>query len=237
MTRIRVALLMVLVGVAVLAASDATAHVRDGKGRFYFGGSTYNTDQPRNELPRRRYRSDPMSVIWRTAGQSVGTGDAISHTREHWRERFIPDRFPRGARMNLRETNPFCRDPQLVFMRGGPARQRYQTSDYYMSTNGTCGNQYHVRLWTSRIHADIFGPSHSFDWALTPIHHERVGGNFRHEIDLPFDQARFVYARVMESVHCVDRRFGIHPHSEGVQYGDGGGGYSGIISRISVNHC
>lgn len=236
--RNRLITVSVIIGVLLVGVlAQAHAHVQDSKRRLYFGASTYSTDQPRTERPRARYRSDPVSVVWRTPDLKIFTTSASNHTNEHWTERRIPRRFPRGAEMNRRDNNPFCTSPQLVFNRGSLyTHDGWEQSVRYMSTNGICGNQYHIRMWNSGVHRRLFGPEHGGDWVLAPIHHERVTFS-GHEIDLPFDQARFIYARVMSGAHCVDKRWRIHAYSAGVDYGDGSSGYSGLISRIGLRHC
>lgn len=255
---VRVQVIRFIVGMTVviaamtLTAIPASGHTRTQDGRWYFSGSTYNKDQDRSRPPQRANRTDPVTVIWRgPPGTTASVARALSHTQEHWRERYIPSRFPRGAFMKRRTANPACRDAQYIFMRRGNASRlgRWASSIAYMSTNGTCQNQYHIRMWSSGVHAGFFGTLHESEWVLAPIHHERVRiscgltGSFpnfvpgcrpRHKIDLPWDQARYIYYRTQRRAHCVDPLWAIHPESQGQRYSNYRN--SGIISRISFRH-
>lgn len=241
---------LVVLAATVLAAlgTSAQAHVKTDSGKWLFTGSTYRSN---SEPPRRAERSDPINVVWRgPSGAFASIAGAVSHIEADWRDRYVPGRYPRGARMRPRTNRP-CTDAQWVFLRRGSAANdgRAVTSTRYMSTNGLCLNQYHTRMWSSDVHASFFGEEHRNEWVLTPIHHERVALRCgfvgttgicrpRHRIDLSFDQARSVFVHAIKRSHCYDRKWAVHPESAGFPYapGDGIGPYSGIISRISFRH-
>lgn len=250
MPRIVLALTALTVFVSVLATKPALAHVKTSDGRWLFTGSTYRSDQDRTHPPNRTYRSDPISVIWRgPSGTDATVRRAQIHTEEHWRERRIPSNYPGGARMRVRNLNPFCRKAQYVFNRRGnsPNDGRWSSSVGYMSTNGACARQYHIRMFNSNVHGsdDFFGADHRNEWVLAPIHHERVvlrcgfartTGICRpdHKVDMSWDQARYIYYRTMKPEHCVDPKWAVHPESQRFTYGDYE--YTGLISRISFRH-
>lgn len=240
--RIRI---VTLAALAALATTDPVqAHVKTDAGSWLFTGSTYRDD---DGPPDRGERADPISVVWRgPTGTDVTVRRAQIHTEEHWRERRIPSQFPRGRAMRPR-TNPFCTDAQHVFYRDGTGvnNGRWAASTGYMSTNHLCGNQWHIRMWSSQIHGEMFGEAHRLEWVLAPMHHDRVvircrrtaiGRRCRptHRGDVPWDQARFVYYRNIRPEHCVDPVWAVHPESDGHDYQ--GIEYSGIISRISFRH-
>lgn len=231
------------------ACAPAVAHVRLGEDNWLFTGSTYRTDQDRNESPRREHRADPVTVIWRgPSGTDATIRRARDHTEADWTERTIPGGYPRGARMRPR-INPGCTDPQFVFYRRGmdPNDGAWTQSRAYMSTNATCGNQYHLRMYSSALHGQFFaGAEHQNEWVLAPIHHERLIVRLvpqpfplpprldtDHRIDLPWDGARRVYLHAMR-IHCTQNEWAMHPESTLFRYGR----YvnSGIISRISFRH-
>ena len=124
------------------------------------------------------------------------------------------------------------------------------SSTAYMTTNGACGSQYHIRLWSSAVHSQMFsGAEHISEWVLTPIHHEHPAPRVpsidkpipsKHVIDLPWDQARSVYMHTMGEVHCIEREWTVRDEnpggSAGHAYGDIKQPYSGIISRVSLRH-
>jgi hypothetical protein len=246
----RVTVLLTCAVLPLVVATTASAHVKTDQGNWLFTGSTYNPDNL-GRSPDPDLRSDPVSVVWRgPSGATATLARAMDHTEQHWRDRRIPDRYPNGAFMRPRhddDTEAFCRDPQLIFYRDGNQANSgaWSQSRAYMSTNHLCGNQYHVRMWSSAIHGGFFpGGDHTAEWVIAPIHHERLalqdptGGDrpTRHIIDLPWDQARSVYMHTIGAVHCIDRGWQVHPESEDHQYGDIRMPYSGIVSRISFRH-
>jgi hypothetical protein len=235
--------------VLAVGCPSAAAHVKTTAGNWLFTGETYNTDQDRGTSPNRAHRSDPVTVVWRgPAGTSATVRRALDHTEEHWRERRIPSVYPRGRFMRPR-TNPFCTDPQFVFFRRGDAPNigGWAQSRAYMSTNHTCGNQYHIRMFSDFLHGQFFpGAEHQHEFVLAPIHHERARFNVdfhccpgvpivtvRHRIDLPWDGARRVYLHALKP-HC--REFDWEFNSDAsTEYGDHPN--SGIVSRISFRHA
>lgn len=231
--------------VVVVACTPAAAHVKTAQGNWLFTGSTYSADQDRDESPNRDHRSDPVTVVWRgPAGTSATVRRALDHTEEHWRERWIPSVYPRGAFMRPR-TNPLCTSPQFVFYRRGndPNDGAWAQSRAYMSTNHRCLNQYHIRMFTDFLHGQFFpGAEHQNEIVLAPIHHERVRVEFHccpgipivrgHQIDVPWDGTRRVYLHAMKP-HCVQDEWEQHPESS-TDYGRYPN--SGIISRISFRH-
>jgi hypothetical protein len=232
---------------AAVGAPVAGAHVKTDAGNWLFTGSTYSGDSDRSKPPNRENRSDPVSVIWRgPTGATATIARAEDHTEQHWRDRRIPDRYPNGAFMRPRNNSTnerVCRDAQLVWYRDGNDANHggWAQSRGYMSTNGLCANQYHLRMYSSALHAQLFGSNHASEWVLAPIHHEHVEISVdwppqRHVIDLPWDQSRSVYMHTMGAVHCIERDWAVHPESQDAQYGDIRVPYSGIISRISFRH-
>ena len=130
----------------------------------------------------------------------------------------------------------------------------WSTSSGYMSTNTLCFNQYHTRMWSSDVHADLTGSSHQGEWVLAGIHHERWGSDCHgvtvtpavppvrpncdkptHHINMTWDQARRVDLSVMNDEHCATVQWANHPESNGSVYGNQPA-YSGIISRLTLEH-
>jgi len=220
---------------ALVLAPAAAAHVKTNEGRWLLSGSTYSGMDQDDEPPRQENRTDPVSVMWRGGNHDYTIGHVVNHTHQHWRDRRIPDRFPNGRFMEQRRDNPLCRDAQFIFMRqSGDANDGdFSPSQSYMSTNGACTNQYHIRLWNDDVHGGFFGSNHFGEFVVSPIHHETTteGG---HEIDLEFDHARRIYYLEM-APHCKKRRWAVHPESDGWRYSDGVP-YTGIITKISMRH-
>jgi hypothetical protein len=240
MLRVLTALGATLVG-ACLFSAQAGAHIRLSEQDWLITGSTYSDDE--DPHPMLGDRSDPVSVVWMgPSGATATIARAADHIEQHWRERRIPTRhYPRGAFMRQRNHNPFCMDPQWVFYREGSDNNvgRWAQSTAYMTTNNACSDQYHIRLWSSRVHGAIFGADHATDWVLSPIHHETATppeGGVGHQPDLGFDSARSAYMHTMNDVHCVDRGWANHMESRNHQYGGLGVLYSGTISRVSFRH-
>jgi len=116
----------------------------------------------------------------------------------------------------------------------------------YMSTNGLCANQYHIRMWSSTALHDLTG-QHLLEFVLAPIHHDHVEAKCAGPIllgvcvsgfycpkhgrpDLSFDKARYAYARVMSFKVCTLNHWKMNPESENVNY-QRLGKYSGFVSR------
>jgi hypothetical protein len=237
------------VALALMWVVPAHGHVRTADDNWLFTGSTYSGDADRSAPPSRDDRSDSMSVIWRgPSGTTATPARAMEHTEQHWRQRRIPDddRYEDGAFMRPRGGGfgEWCRDPQLVFYRDGNDANRgaWSQSATYMSTDAACWWQYHIRMWSSAIHAGFFGAGeHTAEWVLAPIHHETVSAinyiedSALHDIDMPWDLTRRLYVRYqMGAVHCVDMDWQMHDESTGFDYQ--GYEYSGRISRISFRH-
>jgi hypothetical protein len=227
---------------ALTLCAQATAHVKIGD-NWLFAGSTYNTDQPRGNPPDHDNRSDPITVIWRgPSGATATVGRVMDHTEQHWTDRRIPGRYPRGHRMRPRDL-PLCTSAQLTWFRDGTEANSggWTQSSGYMSTNGACTNQYHVRLWSSARHGIYFpAEEHQSEWVFTPIHHEHIVFDPlddqrppHHEIDRRWDATRSVYMHALRKVHCRDRGWAVHPESS-TDYGPFPN--SGTISRMSFRH-
>ena len=248
MIRNSILALSAVVLMAAFGQATAIGHVTSD-GRWLFTGSTYGHSY---EPPRRSDRVDPISVIWQgPSGSYANLKIVANHLEADWRDRYVPGRYPRGARMKTR-TEKFCTNSQWVFMRSGSSANTGDAVETgrHMSTNGQCtGNQYHTRMWSSAKHGSYFGSEYANEWVLSPIHHESsvtenpnadgIDVNFHgHQIDLDFDLARSVYAHAMMRSHCIDRTWRVHPESsDGFEYGpEGYGPYSGIITRISFKH-
>jgi hypothetical protein len=261
-----VGLILAYLILAGVAGSTASAHVKDSNGQWLFTGSTYGKDQPRSgtpaPAPEERYRSDPLSVVWR--GPFDGTAKTVkrveTHTEDDWSDRYIPNRarngrtYPRGKRMKTR-TLRTCSTAQHIFMRsGGANRGQWSSSTGYMTTlYGCLGSQYHIRLWSSKVHGEQYGAAeHGNEWVLSPIHFDLAvsawcvpvvtpGGvrkvcKPKHITGMPFDQARSAYIHAIKRKHCYDREWAYHPESTGYRYGSPSFTYSGIVSRISFKH-
>ncbi len=121
---------------------------------------------------------------------------------------------------------------------------RWEQSDThgYMSTNGACTNQYHIRMWSSRaLHDETH--AHLLEVVLTPIHHDHSKPSlcskppfaYRHgKPDLSYEEARDVYAHLMyASGLCAFGHRKMNPESENHRYA----GYvsDGWVSRISFS--
>lgn len=241
-------LLVCVASVALMMSAPAQAHVIEGKNKWLITGSTY--DKKPESGPRTADRKDPISVIWKGPNGAVASiGAAMDHTNAHWTERRIREKYPRGKEMKPRTKNPLCTAAQFVFMRDGNGVNsgKWSSSRGYMSTNGACGNQYHIRLWNDAAHADFFGASHRFDFVLAPIHHDHVvskcvrgaGGIILycrpdHVGDVPWDSVRTIYWKTMRPEHCTKLHWRVNPESEGFTYGKYK--YSGVVSRISFRH-
>jgi hypothetical protein len=237
--------------VAFLAGPTiASPHIMDSNGMWYFTGSTYNA---KTSPPDPDHRADPITILWYGLTNTPVTIDSVvDHIDNEWQDRKLPSwAFP-GESMNSR-SNPGCTAPQFVFMRDTSVNSgAWSTSSRYMSTNHTCFNQYHTRMWSSHVHAGETGASHDNEWVLAGIHHERWGGGGcsvasfplphvrcrkpTHHINMTWDQARRVYLTVMGRQHCVTAEGLINPESQGWRYGRMPP-YSGIVSRLSIEHA
>jgi hypothetical protein len=228
------------------------AHTQDGTGMWYFTGSTYNA---KTSPPDPEHRADPISIIWSgPTGAAVTTTSVISHVSNEWQARLIPTWAYGAQAMTERQVNVGCRSAQYVFMRDTSVNSgRWASSSAYMSSNPRCFNQYHSRMWSSAVHADLTCVACEDEWVLAGMHHERWGtANCRpyaspfppqigircdkptHHINMSWDQARRVYMIEMNRLHCTESQWAINPESENYLYGEYQ--YSGIISRVSMRH-
>lgn len=208
-------------------------------GHWLFTGSIYDQS---SGTPNRNKRLDPVSVIWKGGG-SASINNVRNYTQGYWKESAIPSGYPGGAQMKPRDDNPLCRDAHYVWFRyngASPNAGKWEQSDGrgYMSTNGLCANQYHIRMWSSRALYDLTG-SHLLEFVLAPIHHDHTTVCWVGPIpypchgrpDLSFDKARYVYAKVMGASVCTFIHWKVNPESEGFNYQ--GYLYSGYVSRMT----
>ena len=112
-------------GAALVLASgiglggSASGHVKTSAGNWLFTASTYSSDDDGGS-PQFDDRSDPVSVIWRGPSTAAITIGAVkAHTDQHWRDRRIPDKYPNGAFMRVRDEPPLPRCPVHLLPRRG----------------------------------------------------------------------------------------------------------------------
>jgi hypothetical protein len=201
------------------------------------------------------HRADPISIIWSGPdGASITTTSVISHVSDEWEARRLPSWSYGAQAMTERQVNPGCRAAQYVFMRDTSVNSgRWASSSAYMSSNPKCFNQYHSRMWSSAVHADLTCVACEDEWVLAGMHHERWGtanchpyasplppsigircDKPTHHINMSWDQARRVYMIEMSRLHCTQSQWQVNPESQGFPYG--GYEYSGIVSRVSMRH-
>lgn len=230
-----------------LTAPAATAHVRDGKNRWLFTGNSYKHNSSLDE----DNIADPLTLMFR-GGSSLDSETVRNHIEDDWTKRRIPSdiakREPDAGQMKNRPAgfakNRLCRSVQDVWMRDGRWDPHRDTPRQYMSTSSVCGNQYHVRMWSDRLHSQYFG--HSRDWVIASIHHDNtiwkcVRRRFgRCVLKLPghgppnqdWDISRYIAYKALGR-HCTYPHWAIHSSARGKR-----GKYwnSGIITRISMRH-
>jgi len=243
----RVALRAAAAPTARAAAVEDITHAR-----WLFTGSTYGQS---SGTPNRNKREDPVSVIWKGGGQA-SIKNVRNYTQTYWQESAIPKGYPGGKEMKVRDSSVppsgFCRNSSHVWFRRtgtAPNSGKFEESDPhgYMSTNGLCANQYHIRMWSSTALHDLTG-QHLLEFVLAPIQHDHVEARCAGKIvfgvcigirypkhgspDLSFDKARYAYARVMSFKVCTLIHWKVNPESEGFDY-QKLGKYSGFVSRIT----
>lgn len=242
----------VALGAAPAVAAGRRAVEDITNANWLFTGSAYNQS---SGPPDRKKREDPVSVIWKGGGQAT-INNVRSYTQTYWKESAIPHGYPGGKEMKVRDSNVppsrFCRSASHVWFRYTgklPDLGKFEESDTrgYMSTNGFCGNQYHIRMYSSSVLHELTG-AHLREFVLAPIHHDHVEARCAGKVvlgvcfgfkyprhgrpDLSFDKARYAYARVMSYKVCTLIHWKMNPESENVDY-QKLGKYSGWVSRIT----
>lgn len=220
--------------------SVAQANIRDSKGRFVFGGSTYRS-------PSFDEFSDPVAIIYRGGEGRVTTGRVGRHTTDDW------------PGMGVRTTNFLCRTPQWVpFPPPSYDTARFVAPAMNMSNNGTCLNQTHIRVWGDTVHSQIYNHETTGNFMLGTPHKERVVTCRRrdvplipdpylcfphkHKISGDWDQARRTTIREMgtdddgigfDRAHQVQLAWAVHPTARNWYQGKH---HSRVIGRVSMAH-
>lgn len=236
---IRRAICLAAVAIAAPVAT-AEAGVRDSKGRYVFGGSTYAARNFDNFV-------NPVTLIFKDGGGEITSSRVGRHLTDDWRG------------WGTRRRNRACKSPQYVpFPNNSRTEHRWAAPSMYGSTDPACTNQHHGRFWNDRRHAEQFGGNHpsAGEFLLGAVHKERVASCKRtgipnaplvcyphgHRISGDFDQARRYAVNAMlhvtgrwsaERSHYVQFDWGVHPTAK--KWYDGKH-HSRVISKISMEH-
>jgi hypothetical protein len=221
--RLLLALVIVAVGALGMPA-DSSSHYRSAKKGWYFYGTLYHD----RALVEDRSQNDPMSLIfgggqWKGSGQpacgfgyDASPGCITTQITTHWEGM---ERMPR-----------VCNSNAYVVYRDGSGRREFTSRDNGLSTSRTCGRQFHIRLYSDHVHADL-NPHHGRDnrWTLAGVHRERKGD---HRIIMDWDDARVITVKRMSRRACNIRHWHVHPGAAGKYQNFK---TSGMMSQIALS--